>query len=450
MKKIFVVTLVLILLMSGCGEKPDTDRNQTASGTSVTTSGSAANKQVADWEKYEENSIEKTKVPFILEKIDKHTVGLEMPGKLTFSSEMVQGDDGSYYYFREKNAKFVFYRDNQIKVCEMEKPKGSVRRFVKYKDCIYLEIIRKRHKTHNPWLAALHIKTGKLRYLQKFDLEDTPYITFYKNSYYLEDSNGIIRYDLNGKQRKKFQSGAWIGEIIDDKIYYTDCDHEPGGKTTIMRCNLDGSGKEVLFQYTRGEEESLWGRRLSYNVMTIYHDYIYMLDDYDMYGSFYRIPLHGGNIEKITGQSVKTFELVGEKIFFLDNIWENLYMIKEDLEDEEVNISEEHRVENFVNGHDSVYFVDKESHGVYKTPIEQSASPVQVADITAKQLLFSDGNLIVKKYMKEDEEEINQLYKEEIDVNPDYAPEYCWINSEGEIIGTLEGVPLNPEKYYYW
>lgn len=83
-----------------------------------------------------------------------------------------------------------------------------------------------------------------------------------------------------------------------------------------MRCNLDGSGKEVLFQYTRGEEERLWDRRLSNNVMTIYHDYIYMLDVYDTYGSFYRIPLHGGNIEKITGQSVKTFELEGGKYSF--------------------------------------------------------------------------------------------------------------------------------------
>ena len=40
--------------------------------------------------------------------------------------------------------------------------------------------------------------------------------------------------------------------------------------------------------------------------------------------------------------------------------------------------------------------------------------------------------------------------EEEIEVNSDYAPEYCWINSEGKVIGALEGVALNPEKYFYF
>lgn len=470
MKRIVVATLVLVLSMAGCAGKSATNENPTASGGSAAASESAVKEQTGSGAKCSEDSIEKTEVPYILEKVENHTVGLEMT-ELTYSSEMVRGDDGSYYYFREKgNAsggkrkkKLVFYRDKQIKVCEIEKPKGEVYRFTKYKDCIYLEMLRE----NDSWLAALHIESGKLRYVQKWTL-DFPFIIFYKNSYYgITEDNQIIRYDLNGKQMVKFflkkkesedgppdvftEKQTAFQKIIDDKIYYTVYMPGPGGETAIIRRNLDGSGKEVLFRYTRGEEERLYLRRLSQNVMTIYHNYIYILDVYSTYGSFYRIPLHGGNIEKITARSVGTFELKGKNIFFQENTDdEKLYMIKEDLKNEEINVSGEHRVENFVEGHDSIYFVDRENHGIYKTSIKQPVSPAPVADITARQLFFSDGNLIVKKYMKEDEEEINKLYKEEIEVNPDYAPEYCWINSKGKIIGTLEGVELNPEKYFYF
>lgn len=35
---------------------------------------------------------------------------------------MVKGDDGDCYYFRKKNKKLIFYKNNGIKICETALP----------------------------------------------------------------------------------------------------------------------------------------------------------------------------------------------------------------------------------------------------------------------------------------------------------------------------------------
>ena len=44
--------------------------------------------------------------------------------------------------------------------------------------------------------------------------------------------------------------------------------------------------------------------------------------------------------------------------------------------------------------------------------------------------------------MEEDERKIEELAEYDIGPNRDYAPEYWWLNSKGNIIGVLEGVKL--------
>ena len=44
--------------------------------------------------------------------------------------------------------------------------------------------------------------------------------------------------------------------------------------------------------------------------------------------------------------------------------------------------------------------------------------------------------------MEEDERKIEELAEYDIGPNRDYAPEYCWLNSKGNIIGVLESVKL--------
>lgn len=458
MKKIFLGFLLVALMMTGCRGKDITDENQMISGSAIREENRTEKQE--DWE----DTIEKESVPYLVEKVKTVSVGVDLQGSLEYSSEMVQGDDSSYYYFREKKKKLVFYRDHKIKVCEMEKPKGEIWGFVKYKNCIWLRM----EKGSDDWIAALHIDTGRLQFVKEIASPDIERVVFYRNCfYYITDENHITRYNLQGKKLNAFSIGKGEGDfpdtaetlskeqvefqkIIDEKIYYTVCMPEAGGTTKIMRCDLDGSKQEILYQYTRGEEEKEWCRRLSSTQMTIYHDHIYMLDVYGTYSSFYRIPLHGGNIEKITGRSVEKFSLSDNEIFCLENGQaEGLYMVSEDLTAEK-KLSGEHQVKCFVVGDDNVYFVDKDAQGIYKVSVKEDAAPQKLTDISASELYYSEGCLAAKRRMEKDERKIEELAENDIEPNRDYAPEYCWLNSNGDIIGVLESVKLNESKYYYW
>lgn len=463
MREIFFSFFLVILLITGCCGKDITDEDQMISGNAI--SGSAIGEENRTEKQADrEDTINKESVPYLIKKVKDSSVGVELQGSLEYSSEMVEGDDSSYYYFREKEKKIVFYRNNKIKICEMEKPKGEIWGFVKYKNCIWLQM----EKESNVWVAALNINTGQLQFIKEIDSPDIERVVLYRNYFYcITDENHITRYNLRGKKINAFSIGkekvdfpdtaemllkkqVEFQKIVDGKIYYTVCMSEAGGTTKIMRCGLDGSKQEILYQYTRGEEEKKWCRRLSSTQMTIYHNYIYILDVYTTYGSFYRIPLHGGNIEKITRRSVEEFSLSGNKIFCLENgKAEGLYMITEDLEVEK-KISEEQQVKCFVVGDDNVYFVNKDAQGIYKVSIKGYVAPEKLTDISVSQLYYSDGCLVAKKRMEEDERKIEELAEYDIGPNRDYAPEYCWLNSKGNIIGVLENVKLKKSKYFYW
>lgn len=75
--------------------------------------------------------------------------------------------------------------------------------------------------------------------------------------------------------------------------------------------------------------------------------------------------------------------------------------------------------------------------------------PEKLNDISVSQLYYSDGCLVAKKRMEEDERKIEELAENDIEPNRDYAPEYCWLNSKGNIIEVLESVRLKKSKYFY-
>lgn len=99
MKKIFLGFFLVILLVTGCCGKDITDENQIISGSAI------GEENRTEKQEDREDTINRESVPYLVKKVQDFLVGVDLQGSLEYSSEMVQGDDSSYYYFRERGKK---------------------------------------------------------------------------------------------------------------------------------------------------------------------------------------------------------------------------------------------------------------------------------------------------------------------------------------------------------
>lgn len=445
MKKI-IIMLITILLLTSCKvqtgsnevSKADTKSNQkvrvtertdpeetemvsqqetTEISETSTESNGKSRKLIWGSKVKKENKIE----PLFREKIDASRQGVEMP-HMRFASEMTKGDDGYCYYFRQKgegkNKKIVFYKNNGIKICETKMPekyqkKGYViSSFVKYGGRFFIEMMQ--YEDIEGILTSVRIRDGKW----EGEIEDTFYnrIIIYDNCFYCCFGQDLTIIDLQGRETEislEKEKEKSVQSIVDDKIYY--CTYEHGGTTTAIRCNLDGSGKEKLFQYRwihwRGGESSTASLRID-------GEYFYLLEPYGGF-TLTRIPMYGGKIKKIAVTS--WFDLSKDSIFY-------------------------------VNDEDYICKVDKE--------LKNSPEKVTKSCIWYENMPFfcSDGHLMVKKIDEEELEMIDAIWEaetdsdEENDILMNYSSDYYWVTENGKIKSIIKGGEFKKEYYelYEW
>ena len=330
---------------------------------------------------------------------------------LTLPTEMTQGDDGNCYYVREKGEnKIVFYRNDGKEVIE-SKFKGDledIERFVKYKNHIYVLILWPKGVTSHQ-LASIDIKTGEWEYLFRLNAHSGLQIFFYGDSIYCreDDSSDVIYYNLQGKKMGVWKMDQYLKHlqmIVDGKIYYTESTLTSGeekkpGKNYISSCNLDGTEAKELVSYERlGPVD---GKHFLFysNQMAMDDKYIYMLEDYEETSSYlYRIPMKGGEIEKVTDRLIYDYKLNDSNIYFIDD--DCLYKMSQDLT-EETKIFDEEPISNFY---------------------------------------FAGEYLMLEGYDEEAWDDIYDSWDDEIGV--DYTPDYYLVTLDGELVKKLEGTDV--------
>ena len=340
--------------------------------------------------------------------------------RIIFPTEMTQGDDGNCYYLRKKSKnKIVFYCNDGKEVVET-KFKGdleSIRRFVKYKNHIYVLI----YKGGDDQLAFIDTKTGEWKYLFKLKDDNDLQIFFYEDSIYCRENNysDVIHYNLKGEKMGtipwkmellngmlNFDEERHIQMIVDGKIYYTVStltakEVKKNGVNYIYSCNLDGTEEKKLVEYQRlGPVTDKKKRAFFMNEMTMDDKYIYMREFYEEGDSgLYRIPMRGGEMEKVTDRRLSYYKLNDGSIYFEDD---GLYKMSQDLT-EETKIFDGEPISNF---------------------------------------FFAGEYLMLEGYDEKEWDDIYDAWDDDIDVSRDYTSDYYLVTLDGEIVSKLEGTDV--------
>lgn len=448
MKRIVAFIMVTTFLVIACHVQ---NANGQVSGTNAaysqetaggqTTEGSensqADTVETADSQKVQEPDrgftakIGKKIGPMLSEKIDtaKQSVYTDLYPEL--ATWPTKGDDGSCYYFRKKgegkNEKLVFYKNNGIKVCETTieksiKEKYYIDAFVKYGSRFFLVfnyIDWDDHDNDDLVLTTIDMETGK--WGEAIDVPNNyDWMMVYEDCFYCKGTNGsITRYDLSGEKLKLNNMAPdgfrqHIQCIVDGKIYYIVKPFGSGKVTRIMRSNLDGSGKETLFKYSKWSEEFIPGS------LQIDGDYMYLAGEFGKLHCLARIPLYGGKIKKvaeIADYNEDWFALSDDSIF--------LYKRK---------------------GH-YIYKVNKNLRGKAKT-VTKVYYPKSYEGMAAPHY-YADGHLMMQGYNKKEHKIIDELLHDEVfdcwtfaDVTENYADDYYWVSEDGEVEDVIKGSGL--------
>ena len=338
---------------------------------------------------------------------------------LTFPTEMTQGDDGNCYYVRKKGEnKIVFYCNDGKEVIEtkFKRDLKKIKRFVKFKSHIYVLVYKGGTSFQ---LASIDTKTGEWKYLFKASYITDSKIFFYEDSiYYREnDHSDVIQYNLQGKKMgtipwemellnnmRNFDEERHIQMIVDGKIYYTVStltakEVKKNGVNYIYSCNLDGTEEKKLVEYQRlGPVTDKKKRTFFMNEMTMDDKYIYMREFYEKGDSgLYRIPMRGGEMEKVTDRRLSYYKLNDGSIYFEDD---GLYKKSQDLT-EETKIFDEEPIGNF---------------------------------------FFAGKYLMLEGYDEEEWDDIYDSWDDEIGV--DYTPDYYLVTLDGQLVSKMEGTDV--------
>lgn len=342
-----------------------------------------------------------------------------------FPGAMTKGEDGSCYYFRTvkegERETLTFYKNNNQKVCETEMPskirkKAGINSFVQYQGYFFVEIYGELHGEAKHYLSAINIKDGTWE-----EIIEGPgpvyKIFIYDNKFICAYGEDIKVYELTG-DKKEFKvekdlvkENAWVSVqcIVDEKIYYfygveedekmsDEKNDEYKGK---VKCyDLNGENNKTICHYQSSNEAS-WYDNLRFD-----DQYIYLLVEYTLF----RIPLYGGEIEKVSNKDIYFYDISDTYIFFLDELTK-LYKIKKDLSGQMILVKE-------------------------SGPCDADTPFICV------------GNHIMLKECNEKQEDlIGEVAESELPIYIEYVNDYSWLTEGGVLEDTVKGIHLSDKKY---
>ena len=440
MKRIVAFILVYTILLCSCGrEDLGTSVLDAGSGSAVdsTATDSAVSGSTAKAKEKKEKSDKKSKLnitmakkngPMLSKKADTTKKGVGMYQFSMFSTGMTKGDDGNIYYFRcqgeEKNKKIIFYKNSGVKVCEALIPAKKyfhITSFAKYGR--YFGIVYN-DENADEYFMPLQIKDGKWGKAVGLHPDSWEGV-FYEDAFYCfydDYSSGDGRMqiiDINGNTRRiTYEKGSGDDDfvemqtIVDDKIYYYVEKTAEQGK--VMRCNLDGSGKEELFRFSEP-----WYGNCSKLTLDEKYLYIPMLrkgNGVPETNILIRIPLYGGAILEYKSNTWDWYDMSGDSIYYMDETG-NICRIGKDLAGE-----------------------------------PETVTTVSVnVDYGEIPFLYADGHLMVEVCNDEEIKKIDAIRDHTVlimddEIGMEYANEYHWIAEDGRVEETIPGTGLN-ERY---
>lgn len=446
MKQTVCLMLMFSMVFMACtGDRGRRTAFDGSSGSAV--SGTATESTVlADLNREEEESeddpdmeivMSKENRPMLSEKVNQKKAGLAIDyWNNGFSTRPTKGDDGNCYYYRrerKKRGKITFYKNNVVKVCETVMPPKYekdyfIRTFLKQGERIWILVAE--YDSYELRLIPVTIKDGKWGKAVKIEGER---IIYYEGWFYSFDSytscGELDIIDQEGNTKKLTLLGekeskgkhAELETIIDDKLYYILGDEE-NDKSIVMRCDLDGSHKEKLFQY-KGITDTASRHEKK---LTMDGDFLYLFcHDRTL---LTRIPLYGGEAEEVV--SADWYELTGDSIFYLKD--------------------------------GRISRIDKDLKGTPKTvmTVDEVQLPMVTDDWFEPSFLCADGHLITEVFDPKEsykltgiwyeagEEDYRDPILDEITMN--YSNAYYWMTEDGKIENIIPGSGLDKEyqKYY--
>lgn len=442
---VFLILMFSMVFMACTQDQGKRTVSDGSSGSAV--SGAATESTVlADLNREEEEPeddpdmeivMSKGNKPMLSEKVNQKKTGLAIDYcNSAFSTRPTKGDDGNCYYYRrerKKRGKITFYKNNAVKVCETVMPKKYeedyfIRSFLKQGERIW--ILLADYECYEERLVPVSIKNGKWGKAVKIESQRIIYYEGRFYSFYSYTSRGeidIIDQEGNTKELtllgEKESKGKHAGleAVIDDKLYYILGDEEKD-KSTVMRCDLDGSHKEKLFQYKGTPHRySRHEKRLA-----IDGDFLYLFCD-DI-TPLTRIPLYGGEAEEIV--SADWYELTGDSIFYLKD--------------------------------GRISRIDKDLKGTPKTvmTVDEVQLPMVMDDWFEPSFLCADGHLITEVFDPKESYKLTGIWYEAGDedyrdpildeITMNYSNAYYWMTEDGKIENIIPGSGLDKEyqKYY--
>ena len=456
MRKIMIGILIIVFLIAGCTplkesgqisadegiSETEEEKSEQVTERSTTAAVNSKEEQTAEPsttaavdspnEQEIETEIGKKIKPLVSKKIDTSKQGVRMSASMELHTEMMRGDDGSCYYYRNegkgKNKKIVFYKNNGIKVCEtkmkksFKKGKYYIVSFAKYEKKFF--ILLEQTYGYKSILTTVDIASGKWGKTIKKDVNILSNYIIYDNKFYdVDQGSAVTVYDLSDtkKKRKELSIGGIVQCIVDDKIYYV------GGEDTtqIMRCNLDGKKKEKLYEYGRDG----WVMMGSLKIDENYIYYLVDIEDHEKY-NLVRIPLYGGKIEGVA-KAGGYFEIADECIFFF----------------------------GYNEGDDYVYRVEKNLKGEPKAVTRTYYYQYEIYSVRSAPFYFGGDHLLVQDYDKKERKYVDLMneYDDSWDIYIDaitiYAPDWYWVSENGEIEDTIEGTGVKKrwkKEYKKW
>lgn len=428
MKKKLKIILIMAFSVVFCAcTRGENKRTAYSNGSGAAVSGtateSAASADPAEEVNQSDDDLDimvfmaKKNKPMLSKKVDLTQKGIELVCNSEFATGPIKGDDGNCYYYRKerkKRGRITFYRNNAIKVCETVLPEKYeknyfITAFLKQGERFWVQFVS--YESNREYLVPVQIKDGKWGKGIKIEGER---VIYYKGCFYTFFRNdGMVDItDQKGNTKslkyEKDEKWATLQTIIDDKLYYI-IDERDSINSTVMRCDMDGSHKEKLFQYNRVSSTSMNNCNLSME-----GDFLYLFDPYCDF-MLTRIPLYGGEAEKII--ATDWYELTEDSIYYLD-------------------------------GAGKISRIDKDLNGRPEFVMQADK------DLMGNTFFCTDGYLMVEIYNKEELNKLETIWKAEsnedyYDINMNYSNQYYWVSEKGKVEDTIPGSGFG-RKYQDW
>lgn len=181
-----------------------------------------------------------------------------------------------------------------------------------------------------------------------------------------------------------------------------------------MRCNLDGSGKEEMFQYQYTLDQ-YW---IKAENLKIDGDYIYLAGEYGGAYGLARIPLYGGKIEGVTKNiGHHYFDISDDGVFFMDFYDKYICRVDKDLSGTPTAVAE-------------VHYCEYGSFSMASYPFQCAGGHLMVQAANKKKRKIADKVYDYAGFLEK--------WDLWVDVQS-FAPDYYWMTEEGEMEDTIKG-----------